>query len=308
MSIRIIRLWGVFLPLLFIAGCSNQNQDEAKPDPAVAVEKKIVIQDLCWSPDNRTLFFSAMKVKPDFSDYSPQLWTVYRFDSQTTRTERVAESALNVAVSPLGEKLAVSKNIEGRRNVYLLDQDGSNPTALITGDAKISAPSWSPDGEQIAFMSTASGTEEIYIANRDGTNLRRLTHSDGHNAYNPAWSPDGKHIGYYLEKGDGQDQIHVINVDGTEDRNITNDSFNNIFPGWIDEDTLIYGQGHKNAPTKTYQIDIDGNDKKQVLQLESMYARYSPDGSKIAYINEVEGMVEIISSAGKRVEQVAVPD
>jgi hypothetical protein len=29
------------------------------------------VQDLAWSPDGRTLFFSAIRVKPDWSDYAP---------------------------------------------------------------------------------------------------------------------------------------------------------------------------------------------------------------------------------------------
>ncbi|MFQ5627147.1 MAG: DPP IV N-terminal domain-containing protein [bacterium] len=290
--------------------------DKTRPDneigqpagTAVQTGKKTVVQDLCWSPDGRYVYFSAMKVKPDFSDYSPELWTVYRFDANTRSTEVVVKSALNVAVSPAGTHLAVAKNEGDKRNLYLVEMDGKNPTPLIAGDTKISGPSWSHDGQRIAFSSTMSGAQEIYTANQDGTNVMRLTESQGHSAYNPAWSPDGMHIAYYLEKGDGQDQVHIMKADGTEDRNITNDTSNNIFPGWIDNSTIIYGQGHKNAPTKAYQISIDGTNKKQVLQIESMYARYSPDGSKIAYINETAGIIEVVTSTGESLYRITVAD
>ena len=299
--------------LLFaLTSCANstkqENESGQPSDTAVQSDKKIVLQDLCWSPDNRYIYFSAMSVKSDFSDYSPQLWTVYRFDTNAKHTELFTKSALNVSVSPSDGHLAVAKNEGDNRTIYLLGKDGNNATRLVTADAKISAPSWSPGGKQVAFVSTSTGKEEIYVVNRDGTNIRRLTDSHGHSAYNPAWSPDGAHIAYYLEKGDGSDQIHVMKADGTEDRNITNDTFNNIFPGWLDNKTIIYGQGHKNAPTKAFQISIDGTDKRQVLLIESMYARYSPDGSKIAYIDEKEGVVKVVSSSGESLYEITMPN
>jgi hypothetical protein len=70
----------VLLWALSCSGQDNSDKEEELVSRAARPEKKTVIQDLCWSPDNRYIYFSAMKVNPDFSDYSPQLWCVYRFD------------------------------------------------------------------------------------------------------------------------------------------------------------------------------------------------------------------------------------
>jgi protocatechuate 3,4-dioxygenase beta subunit len=298
--------------LLGLTNCSVKTQPYNKHSSAdvskIQDDQKTILQDLCWSPDGGSLYFSAMRVKSDFSDYAPELWTVYRFDTKTRNTVLVVKSALNVAISPSGKEIAVAMNINNLRNVYLLDTHGANPAELVLSDHNTSAPCWSPDGNQLAFTGTIDGTQEIYTVTRDGTLMKRITFSNAYSAFNPAWSPDGKYLAYYLEKGDGHDQIHVVKSDGSEDRNITNDTLNNIFPGWIDKKTIIYGQGHITSRTKSFRIDIDGTNKKQVLQLESMYARYAPDGSKIAYIDEVDGMIKVMTSTGKFLYNVTIPD
>lgn len=296
--------------ILPLTGCVGQNKPQGESQQLsnnkIQVTTRTVIQDLCWSPTGRYIYFSAMRVKPDFSDYSPELWTVYRFDTGNRSTAIIAKSALNVAVSPSGDQLAVAKNDGDKRSIFILDEDGKNPIAVPTGEAKTSAPAWSPDGKYLAITSTIRGSEEIYSVRISDYQITKLTDSRGYKAYSPAWSPDGKHITYYLEKGDGQDQIYVMKADGTQNRNVTNDSLNNIFPGWMDNNTIIYGQGHKNGRTRAFQISIDGTNKMQVLQLESMYARYSPYGSYIAYIDEHEGNIKVISANGKPLYGVEV--
>ena len=74
-----------FLLIIVCTGYAGNNIGNTHTVKSVAVSdqslKKTVIQDLCWSPDGRYIYFSAMKVAPDYSDYSPDLWTVYRFDT-----------------------------------------------------------------------------------------------------------------------------------------------------------------------------------------------------------------------------------
>lgn len=95
-----------------------------------------------------------------------------------------------------------------------------------------------------------------------------------------------------------------MKADGSGAKNITNDEFNNIYPGWFGKNKIIYGQGKKGLPTKVFTINIDGSDKKQLLTLESFYARVSPDGKKIAYIDDKEKHIKIVSLEGKEIETI----
>lgn len=271
--------------VLFAAAASAFSQASA-PQPD---ERMNFIQDFCWSPDGRSIYFSAIDVKRDFSDFKREKWGVYRYDLKAKTTTKVADSALNVSVSSDGKRIAVGKIVDGNQDIYVMDVDGRNAKRITTDPADDFAPAWIPSGKQIVFNNRTAGKPEIYIINSDGTGLKRLTFSGEFRSYNPSWSPDGKHIAYYFEKGDGNDQLFVMRADGTQQKNITNDEFNNIFPGWINKKTIVYGQGLKGKPTKVFTINADGTEKKQLLTLESFYARFSRDGKKVAFVSNRDG-------------------
>lgn len=287
-----------FLVLLFVSFGFSQDKT-LKTDDSMNF-----VQDLCWSPDGKAIYFSAMRVKKDFSDFKPEKWSIYRYNFEDKSTVKVMDSAYYLSVSPTGKQIVAGKLVDGNRDLYLSDSDGKNAKRITTDKAIDFAPSFSPDGKQITFNSKREGNTEVFVINSDGTNLKRLTFSGEYKSYNPSWSPDGKYITFYFEKGDGQDQLFVMKADGSEPKNITNDEFNNIFPGWFGKNKIIYGQGKKGQPTRVFTINIDGSNKKQLLTLESFYARVSTDGKKIAYIEDKTKNIVIVSLEGKKIETI----
>jgi TolB protein len=245
----------------------------------------VAVQDLAWSSDGQALFFSAMRVKRDYSDYTPDKWAVYKYDLGGKGLMMFAGSSFSVCASPLDGRVVVGTLAAGNRDLYVLSRDGQQLARLTTDPAEDFGCSFSPDSMHIAFTSKRDGHAEVYVAKVDGTEPRRLTHHASARSLNPSWSPDGRSLAYYRETGDGQDQIHVMNADGSGDINVTNDSFNNVFPGWTPEGRVIYGQGVKGKPTtRVFTVGRDGTNKQPLLDLDSFYARVSPDGTKIAYV------------------------
>jgi len=258
------------------------------PGAAPATPTMVGVQDLAWSADGEAVFFSAMRVKRDYSDYTPDKWAVYRYDVSASRLALFSASSFSVSTAPAGGRVIVGKLVEKNRDLYVLEKEGRELTRLTTDPAEDFGASWSPDGRRIAYTSKRDGHAEVYVANADGTEPRRLTHHVTDRSLNPSWSPDGRYLTYYLEKGDGQDQIHVMNADGSGDLNVTNNTFNNVFPGWTPDGRVIYGQGVKGKPTtRVFTVDRDGKNKQPLLNLDSFYARFSSDGAKIAYIADV---------------------
>lgn len=299
----------ILLSLILTFQCSGAGQSEEKNadiEKEKDNESKTIIQDLCWSADGRTIYFSAIKVKPDFSDFSPDRWATFRYDLDSKETSLVEESSLNITASPSGA-LLISKVVDDKRHLYLKTKDEKTFQSFFTNADKAIAPAYSPDGQYIAFMRVEGEGGEIYRMDADGNNIVQLTHTNGHRAYNPDWSPDGNRIVYYLEKGDRMDQIHIMQADGADDRNITRDTFNNFYPAWINDSMLVYSQGKGKRMPKVMSIHQIGTQKRPLLGLESMFVRYSPDGSRIAVVKQREGKIEVIDLSGKKLFDFSMP-
>jgi dipeptidyl aminopeptidase/acylaminoacyl peptidase len=84
----------------------------------------------------------------------------------------------------------------------------------------------SPDGKKVLYSVRYYSVEQnksnadLYMMNADGSNVQRLTRtakSEG----SPAFSPDGKHIGFTYPDKDGNDQFCEMTPDGQERKQIS---------------------------------------------------------------------------------------
>ena len=71
-------------------------------------------------------------------------------------------SAPNCDLPPTG-RIAFSSDMDGNKEIYVMNADGSNIQRLTVNVDSDSDPTWSPDGTQIAFVSDRDGNSEIYV-------------------------------------------------------------------------------------------------------------------------------------------------
>src|SRR5205809_8140657 len=67
--------------------------------------------------------------------------------------------------------------------------------ALACSGSDSTGPSAAPPLGTIAFVSARDGNQEIYVMNADGSGVSRLTNTPAPDI-GPAWSPDGRRIGF----------------------------------------------------------------------------------------------------------------
>ncbi|PYQ60626.1 MAG: hypothetical protein DMF58_07575, partial [Acidobacteria bacterium] len=73
------------------------------------------------------------------------------------------------------------------------------PSVVFDGSFFFTVFNVSPDGKQIAFSSRGA-QEDVFTINADGSDLRQLT-DDPERDRVPSWSPDGKRIYFYSDRG-----------------------------------------------------------------------------------------------------------
>jgi len=216
--------------------------------------------------------------------------------------------------SPDGTKIAFSSGRdanpdadEGKQNwsdIYMMNDDGTNPVRLTNHPASDSAPSWSPDGTKIAFMSNRDGKAEIYVMNADGTNPVKLTSNPINGSRNPTWSPDGTKIAFNSARLESKfvPDIYVMNTDGTNQIRVTNHPANDLRPSWSPDGTKIAfdtrrhaGPGIEIMPgtwawdpdenLEIYVMNADGTNPVRVTNHPAgdSSPSWSPDGTKIAF-------------------------
>ena len=111
------------------------------------------------------------------------------------------EYADDVQVSPDGSRIVyvrVSHDImtdRARRNLWIVNADGSNNRPLRSESKNFSSPRWSPDGTRLAYVSAAEGSPQLYVRWMDSGQTALLTNlQEGPDSI--TWSPDGKSIAF----------------------------------------------------------------------------------------------------------------
>jgi len=111
------------------------------------------------------------------------------------------EYADDVQISPDGGRIVyvrVSHDImtdRARRNLWIINADGTNNRPLRSEAKNFSQPRWSPDGTRIAYVSAAEGSPQLYVRWMDSGQTALLTNlTEGPDDI--TWSPDGKSIAF----------------------------------------------------------------------------------------------------------------
>jgi Tol biopolymer transport system component len=255
-----------------------------------------------WSPDGRYLYFSSDR------GGSMNLWRVAidersgRVGSQPERVTTPAAFAHHASFARRGGRLAyvstvVEQELQRVRFDPRAERVTGEPQPLARDLRRLASPHVSPDGEWLVYSQTEP-QEDLLLSRIDGSERRALTR-DAHRDRRPRFSPDGKRIAFYSNRG-GHYEVWTVARDGSDVRQLTRDPErrNARYPVWSpDGSRLLFSR-----PGITGQIVAvnGGLDAPPLRELPPFLdpgfgfvgLDWSPDGSRIA------GM--LASAAGER--------
>ncbi len=158
-----------------------------------------------WSPDGNWLYFG--------SDRSGglNLWQV----PVDQKAGKVRGKPLPVTI-PAAASGFWGLSSDGRQMIYAADERKSNvesfpfdpvtlrvtsgvETEVTSGSHRVFSAAVSPDGTQVAFHEVMP-REDLFVVRADGTGQRQLT-NDSFNDRQPFWSPDGRQLLFYSDRG-----------------------------------------------------------------------------------------------------------
>ena len=184
-------------------------------------------------------------------------------------------------------------------SLIISDADGENPTAIVDQiPGLIYSPVASPDGNLLAYsVQMPKNLPYIYLYDIRSRKVTPLVRLKGNNL-SPSFSPDGGSI-LFSSTADGDADIYRVSTAGGTPQKVFDLPYDQVQPSYSpDGKNFVFASDHAspNRP-KIYRSDFSGNVSRVSSANYAANPSYSPDGSKIGYLNGRSAVV--MSNGGK---------
>jgi Tol biopolymer transport system component/tRNA A-37 threonylcarbamoyl transferase component Bud32 len=256
-----------------------------------------------WSPDGKRLVFAEENVtdNPQYRRTTSSLWTV----TVATREKKklYAGDAVQPRWSPHGDRIVYWAKNSGRREIWTIRSDGTDPVPLTNGAALDWSPVWSADG-WIYFSSDRGGGSDLWripVNERSGRSTgpaEAMTKGGTAQRLHATISADGQKIAYVEETV--TENIFQVPFDPVSAK-VTGAPSPITVGDRIVSDPDIRPDGKRVAfqslgkKMDIYVINVDGTGERQLTDDDSQYRvpRWSPDGKQIAVYSNRTGRFQI---------------
>jgi eukaryotic-like serine/threonine-protein kinase len=208
-----------------------------------------------------------------------------------TKTLASPLSSPTPAVTPLGgnQQIAYVSVQGGLPQIWLMNNDGSNPKQISNLPDGACQPDWSPDGNRLVFTSPCKARQEqykgssLFLMNADGSNVFPLSSVPGGD-YEPAWSPDGSKI-VFTSLRDAKVNLYLYTLSNNSVARLTNTLANDRRATWSPDGKWIAFERYKTNVPDIWIMAADGSAQTMFSSENnaSIMPAWSPKGDVILF-------------------------
>ena len=190
----------------------------------------------------------------------------------------------------------------GSLSLVRTSREGTDTDLDPDWDATFSSVAVSPSGDRVAASTVGAEGEHIWIKELGGGPPAKRTFATGSNNQRPEWTPDGRHVIYYSNRGGGFD-LWRVRADGSAPPELLLDLERDVVAAEVSPDGqwLLYRTNALQAPGADIlarRFTADGgleDDDVPLLTTPSAERSptFSPDGRWLAYVSDESGRDEI---------------
>lgn len=173
-------------------------------------------------------------------------------------------------------KIAMSCDRTGKKEIYMIDFDGTNPKQVTHHGSIAFAPAWSPDGTKIAYSLYArhkNNIKNIDLFEFDFTTstYRMLSNRKGINS-GAAYSPDGKKIALTMSFL-GNPEIFTFDPENRTVTPIVKSLGFDVDPSWSPDGRSMAFVSSRSGPPMVFMTHLDTEKQNGSLMPESITQR-----------------------------------
>lgn len=208
-----------------------------------------------FSPDGKYLIYRCEKNDDN---------AIFLTDLETDSSYSVSDGSLSThpQFSKDGSKIVYSSSADGNFDLVVLDLEDTTENAQKTLAASKDAElygTFAPDNKSVAYASFDINYKgAVHICSLTGKSNKTVT--SGGSAYNPKYSPDGKHLAFVWEKG-GNYEVYMCNPDGTGIKQLTSKKGNTLEFDWSADSKKIAYESINEEVSSISVVDVETGKK-----------------------------------------------
>jgi TolB protein len=195
-------------------------------------------------------------------------------------------------------KIAMCCDRTGKKEIYSMNFDGSEPKQITHHRSLAFAPAWSPDSTKIAYSLFTRHPDHIknidlYEFNFTDSTVRLLSKRRGMNS-GAAYSPDGRKIALTMSYT-GNPEIFLLDPDTNALQKLTHSFGFDVDPSWSPKGESIAFVSSRTGVPMVFTMKADGSQTQRLTYAGRYNATptWSPTGNKIGFAGWIDKSFDI---------------